>query len=55
MRLAHVAARHDAAREPAGLLRLRAGLERLGLGADGGDLDAVGEALGQAHPGESRR
>ena len=45
--LAHVPAAHDPAGQAARRLRLGARLERLGLGADGRDLDAVGETLGQ--------
>ena len=47
--LAHVAARHHAAGEPALRLGGRAVLERLRLGADARDLVAVGEALRRGH------
>ena len=49
--LAHLAAREHAPGEAALLGRLRPGLERLGLGADGGDLVAVGEALRRSRAG----
>ena len=39
---------HHAAGEPPGLAALLARLERVGLGADGRDLDAVGEAFRQS-------
>ncbi len=44
--LAHVTARHRAARDPAARLRRLARLEWLALLADRGDLGPVGEALG---------
>ena len=43
--LPHLAPREHAAREAALLGPLVAGLERAGLGVDGGDLVAVGKAL----------
>ena len=49
--LPHVAARHHAAGEPALRVGGRAVVERLRLGADGGDLVAVGEALRRRHGG----
>ena len=48
--LAHVSPAHDAAGQAARRLGLGPRLERLGLGADGGHLDPVGEALGQGRP-----
>ena len=47
--LAHLAASHDAARQAPGLLELGAGVERLGRGADRGDLLPVGEPLRTRH------
>jgi len=47
--LAHVAAREDAARESPGLGALFVRLQRLGFGADGYDLVAVGKTLGGRH------
>ena len=43
--LAHVAARHRAPRDPAARFGCLAGLERLALRSDSGDLVPVGEAL----------
>jgi len=54
--LAHVPPGHDPAGQAALRLGLLAGLERLGLGADRGDLVPVGEALGQrGHAASLRR
>ena len=48
--LPHVAAREHPARETALLGPFGAGLERCGLGADGGDLVAVRKALRRRRP-----
>ena len=47
--LAHLAARHDAAGQAAGVLSLLARLERIGLRADGCHFVPVGKALGSCH------
>ena len=49
--LAHVAPGHDPPGEPTILFLLGACVERLDLRADGGDLDAVGKALGRRRHG----
>ncbi len=51
----HIPAGHDAPRHAHRGLELASGLERVRLGADAGDVDAVGESLRQiAHAFESR-
>ena len=51
--LAHVAPRHDAPGKPARRRCLGLGLERVGLGANRGDLVPVRETLRQRHRAES--